>query len=80
MGIFCYPTQLNAEQVVGHAQGWGGQFGQILHCCAKWGSDQRPYAIINFDGPGPAKAAVGHQSRPDYEGWYLKVLPWRVAS
>ena len=79
VGIFSYPTSIQSmDQVVKHARDFGSQFGQIMYCCAKWGADGKLYAILNYDGPAAARAAVASDAVPEINGWYMNIKPWRV--
>ncbi len=80
VGIFSYPNGTTSEQIEDHAQDWASHFGHIMQISVKWGADGKPYAIINFDGPEAARAAVGIGAvePPEIDGWYLNVRPWRV--
>ena len=68
----------SADQIVEYAKEFGGQFGRVMHCSAKWGADGKPYAIINYDGPAAARAAVASDIVPEINGWYLNLKPWKV--
>ena len=78
VGIFHYPKGSALNEVKQHADNFGRQFGQVLHSQGKRNINQNVYAILNFETPGEAQAALAPGSKPIFKGVPEYVLPWKI--